>query len=383
MSDTQKHIKPNVPNLRFPGFEGEWEKVTIGQICNIVGGGTPDTNTKEYWNGGIQWFTPSEVGKEKYVSDSNRTISVEGLKSSSAKLLPPYSILLSSRATVGECSINLKECCTNQGFQSAVPNMDITATEFLYYRLLTHKREFIKKACGSTFLEISAKQISKLNTFIPARAEQEKIADLLSMIDQRIAIQNKVIEKYESLIKALYARLIPEDGDNHVALGTLVLICKGKQLNGEFLSDDGKYYVMNGGITPSGYYEEYNTPAGTISISEGGNSCGFVQYNEEPFWSGGHCYTLLQTRDERIQYKFLYHVLKSRQDEIMSLRIGSGLPNIQKKDIGKFTVPILPLDYQKAITRLFDSIGKRIEYEQTLLVELALQKNYFLGSMFI
>ena len=67
----------------------------------------------------------------------------------------------------------------------------------------------------------------------------------------------------------------------------------------------------------------------------------------------------------------------------MSLRIGSGLPNIQKKDIGKFTVPILPLDYQKAITRLFDSIGKRIEYEQTLLVELALQKNYFLGSMFI
>lgn len=140
---------------------------------------------------------------------------------------------------------------------------------------------------------------------------------------------------------------------------------------------------MNGGITPSGYYEEYNTPAGTISISEGGNSCGFVQYNEEPFWSGGHCYTLLQTRDERIQYKFLYHFLKSRQDEIMSLRIGSGLPNIQKKDIGKFTVPILPLDYQKAITRLFDSIGKRIEYEQTLLVELALQKNYFLGSMFI
>ena len=182
--------------------------MTIGQICNIVGGGTPDTNTKEYWNGGIQWFTPSEVGKEKYVSDSNRTISVEGLKSSSAKLLPPYSILLSSRATVGECSINLKECCTNQGFQSTIPNVDITSTEFLYYRLLTHKREFIKKACGSTFLEISAKQISKLNTFIPAKAEQRNIADLLSMIDERISIQNKIIEDLKLIKNSITKRLL-------------------------------------------------------------------------------------------------------------------------------------------------------------------------------
>ena len=383
MSDTRKTTKPNVPNLRFPGFSGEWERVTIGQICNIVGGGTPDTNIKEYWNGGIQWFTPSEVGKEKYVSDSIRTISIDGLKNSSAKLLPPYSILLSSRATVGECSINLRECCTNQGFQSAVPKVDITSTEFLYYRLLTHKREFIKKACGSTFLEISAKQISKLNTFIPARSEQEKIADLLSLIDERISIQNKVIEKYESLIKALYEQLIPGDRDDHAALGTLVRICKGKQLNGEFLSEDGKYYVMNGGITPSGYYDDYNTPAGTISISEGGNSCGFVQYNEKPFWSGGHCYTLLQTTDERVQYKFLYHLLKSKQDDIMALRIGSGLPNIQKKDIGRFPIPMLPLEHQKAITRLLDSVYKHIEYEQALLAELVHLKSFFLGALFI
>lgn len=171
--------------------------------------------------------------------------------------------------------------------------------------------------------------------------------------------------------------------DKTAELGTLVHICKGKQLNGEFLSDEGKYYVMNGGITPSGYYDEYNTPAGTISISEGGNSCGFVQYNEKPFWSGGHCYTLLQTTDERIQYKFLYHFLKSKQDEIMALRIGSGLPNIQKKNIGSFPVPILPIDYQNAITRLLDAIGKYIKNEQAILVEITHQKSYFLGNLFI
>ena len=185
------------------------------------------------------------------------------------------------------------------------------------------------------------------------------------------------------LIKALYSRLLPLEVDKTTELGTLVQICKGKQLNGEFLSDEGKYYVMNGGITPSGYYDEYNTPAETISISEGGNSCGFVQYNEKPFWSGGHCYTLLQTTDERIQYKFLYHFLKSKQDEIMALRIGSGLPNIQKKDIERFPVPILPIDYQNTITRLLDAIGKYIENEQAILVELTCQKISFLGNLFI
>ena len=234
MSDTQKNKKPNVPNLRFPGFEGEWEKVSIGQICTIIGGGTPDTNTKKYWNGDIQWFTPSEVGKEKYVSNSNRTISIEGLKNSSAKLLPPYSILLSSRATVGECSINLKECCTNQGFQSAVPNVDITSTEFLYYRLLTHKHEFIKKACGSTFLEISAKQISKLYTYIPERSEQKLISSLLSLIDQRITIQNRVIEDLKVLKAALCEFLYDQSEPNHL-IGEIIEQTTTRNRKGENL----------------------------------------------------------------------------------------------------------------------------------------------------
>ncbi len=171
--------------------------------------------------------------------------------------------------------------------------------------------------------------------------------------------------------------------ENTAELRTLVQICKGKQLNGEFLSDVGKYYVMNGGITPSGYYKDYNTLAGTISISEGGNSCGFVQYNEKPFWSGGHCYTLLQTTDERIQYKFLYHFLKSKQDDIMALRIGSGLPNIQKKDLGKYPIPILSYDSQIAITKLFDAVCQHIEMEQTIINGLILQKQYLLEALFI
>lgn len=177
--------------------------------------------------------------------------------------------------------------------------------------------------------------------------------------------------------------MIPENSDNYEALGNLVQICKGKQLNSEYLSDGGNYYVMNGGTTPSGYYDDYNTPADTISISEGGNSCGFVQYNEVPFWSGGHCYTLLQTSDKRVQYKFLYHFLKSKQDDIMALRIGSGLPNIQKKDLVNYPIPILPREFQIVITRLFAIITKHVEYERAILNGLTSQKQYLLSELFI
>ena len=194
--------KGNVPNLRFPEFQGEWEKTKFGDIAIVVGGGTPDTNTSQYWNGKIQWFTPSEIGRNKYVYNSVRTISEEGLNKSSAKLLPIGTILLSSRATVGECSINKKECTTNQGFQSLIPKENIS-NEFVYYLIQTKRKDLIRKSCGSTFLEISANEVRKIVVSIPTIKEQEKIAKLLSLLDERIATQNKIIEKLQSLIKGI------------------------------------------------------------------------------------------------------------------------------------------------------------------------------------
>ena len=99
-------------------------------------------------------------------------------------------------------------------------------------------------------------------------------------------------------------------------LSEICEISKGKQINGEFLSEKGKYYVMNGGTEPSGYYNNYNVEANTISISEGGNSCGYVQFNTSPFWSGGHCYTIQEIADN-VDNLYLYHFLKSKEDAIM------------------------------------------------------------------
>lgn len=124
-----------VPKLRFKDDDGsefpEWEEKKLGEVCEIIGGGTPDTKTDSYWNGSIPWFTPSEIGLKKYVHTSQRTISEEGLKHSSAKLLPIGAILLTTRATLGEMSITTVPCCTNQGFQSLVAK--IANNEFVYY----------------------------------------------------------------------------------------------------------------------------------------------------------------------------------------------------------------------------------------------------------
>ena len=201
MTDNNENKVLNVPHLRFPEFSGEWETKSINDLADVIGGGTPDTTVKSYWDGGIQWFTPSEIGKNKFVDASLRTITEDGLNNSSAKLLPPNTILLSSRATIGECSLSLRECATSQGFQSLVSeNCNV---DFLYYLIQTKKKDLIRKSCGSTFLEISANEVRKIQVSVPSDVEQQKIAELLSLIDKRVATQTKIIEKYESLIKGI------------------------------------------------------------------------------------------------------------------------------------------------------------------------------------
>lgn len=191
--------------MRFPEFSGEWNKYTINDLATVVGGGTPDTTVKSYWGGDIQWFTPSEIGKNKYVDFSKRTITRDGLDNSSAKLLPLHTILLSSRATVGECSIASNECTTNQGFQSLIAKQ--CNIDFLYYLIQTKKKDLIRNACGSTFLEISANEIRKIKVAVPVQNEQEQIAKLLSLIDERIATQNKIIEDLKKLKSAISKHL--------------------------------------------------------------------------------------------------------------------------------------------------------------------------------
>lgn len=195
--------------LRFTRDDGsdfpEWEEKRLGEIADIVGGGTPESHVPDYWDGTIPWFTPSEM-KTKYLTDSVRHISASGLQNSSAKLLPVGTLVLSTRATVGELGIATRPCTTNQGFQSLIMKSG-QLVEFWYYWISGHKDELIRRAAGSTFLEIGKSEVSKVAALVPHPDEQRKIAEALSALDGKIAGVRAQIAGLESFKKGLLQQM--------------------------------------------------------------------------------------------------------------------------------------------------------------------------------
>lgn len=185
-----------------------WSVKKISDLGTTVSGGTPDTNNPEYWDGDILWVTPSEVSvlQNRFILNTERRITERGLKQSSAKLLPVNSLIICTRATIGDCCINKKPMCTNQGFKNIiVKNNNV---DFLYYLVTKNKHELIRKACGSTFLEISKKDIDNLKFAIPPLAEQEKIAEILATWDEAIEKLSGLIEQKKLLKKGLMQKLL-------------------------------------------------------------------------------------------------------------------------------------------------------------------------------
>ncbi len=206
-----------------------WQKVRLGDVAEIIGEGTPSTQITSFWNGSINWFTPTEIGITKYVYKSQRTITLLGLKKSSAKLLPIGTILLTSRASIGDCAILKEVATTNQGFQSLIPLEKIN-NEFLYYLILTLKNKLLKLASGSTFLEVSPNKIKNLLIPLPPLNEQIAIANVLSDVDRYLYSLDALILKKESVKKALRIKMLNQilasNGVEFRELGDIILSLK-------------------------------------------------------------------------------------------------------------------------------------------------------------
>lgn len=173
---------------RLIGFKDKWANVKLADIAEIFSGGTPDTSNQDFWSGEINWITPTEITKTgKYiVLETEKKITGAGLKNCSAKLLPKNSLVICTRATVGECSISTYPICTNQGFKNLVPKKN-TTVEYLYYFIKSIKSKLIKLGSGSTFLEVSKGDIEKLKLYLPPLTEQIAIANILTTADKEIA----------------------------------------------------------------------------------------------------------------------------------------------------------------------------------------------------
>ncbi|MFV2028817.1 restriction endonuclease subunit S [Neisseria sp. S1] len=204
--------KPQTPPLRFKGFTGDWKEKNLGTVVEIIGGGTPDTTIPEYWNGDIDWYSPSEIGDKVFVNESVRKITALGLQKSSATILPANkTVLFTSRASIGDMAILTKQGTTNQGFQSFVvgPRLNIY---FLYSIGFKIKEYALKRASGSTFLEVSKSVLSQMEFLAPQLPEQAQIGDFFRQLDQQIAQARAVWEKSIQLKKAMLAKMFPVSG---------------------------------------------------------------------------------------------------------------------------------------------------------------------------
>ena len=374
----------------------------MGDVAIVVGGGTPDTNNHKYWNGDIQWFTPSEIGRDKYVTNSLRTISEEGLNKSSAKLLPIGTILLSSRATVGECSINKVECTTNQGFQSLIPK-EYFSKEFVFYLMQTKRKELIRKSCGSTFLEISANEVRKIKIAVPTSKEQEKISKLLALLDERITTQNKIIDKLQSLIKGimvelqkqgqnkgnwrnvLLSKVLTERDERNTNLYQVfsVSVSRGVINQVDYLGrsfaarDTSKYNVVHYGDlvytkSPTGAYpygivkQNLNQENVAVSPQYGvyiPNSLSVGTYLHEYF------------RSEINTHNYLHPLIQKGAKNTINITNQRFLEN---------SVP-MPVCANELllISKLLISFNDKIKYQQSILQQYQKQKQYLLRQMFI
>jgi type I restriction enzyme, S subunit len=386
----------NIPQLRFPEFRGdkEWKEKIIDDISNVTGGGTPSTNNKNFWNGDINWFTPTEIGKTKYVFESKRKITEKGLSSSSAKLLPKGTVLLTSRAGIGDCAILQSESATNQGFQSLIPLSNIDS-EFLYYLTLTLKDKFLRKASGSTFLEISPNNVRNTEVLIPIdkdKKEQKKIADCLTSIDNLILSSSKKVEALKEHKKGLMQQLFPKEGETvpkrrfsgfkgdwlEETLDDVVDYENGKAHEND-ISKKGKFIVVNSKfISTEGDIKKYTNEVFCLAniddilmvLSDVPNGraiakCFFVEKNN--LYTVNQRICKLSAKKGYIS-KFLFYIL-NRNKYFLSFDDGVKQTNLKKSDVLECPL-LLPSteEEQKTIANFIFSIDNLID-KQTQKVE--------------
>ena len=188
-------------------FTLAWEQRRLGDISDIVGGGTPSTGINEYWNGDVDWYAPAEIGEQIYLDGSQKKITELGFLESSAKMLPVGTVLFTSRAGIGNTAILTKAGTTNQGFQSIVPHKNELDSYFVFSRTHELKRYGETVGAGSTFVEVSGKQMAKMPILIPSIDEQKKIGDLFTHIDHLITLHQRELEQLQNVRETLLKKM--------------------------------------------------------------------------------------------------------------------------------------------------------------------------------
>ena len=365
--------------MRFSGFDDEWIEEKLGNLVQIRSGEC----TKNLITGidnSIPYFKVEQLNNSlKY------QIKTPYFINDKSKIVNKGSIIFPKRGAailLNKIRILNQDSFMDTNLMTLTPNNKLY-NEFLYYFI--YKENLSKIADTTSIPQLNNKHIKPYPIKLPSFEEQLKISKFISSVDKKVSLLSQNLEIFNDFKKGLLQQIFTQklrfDYDM-IKLKDICKINKGKQLNKDAMIENGKYYVLNGGKEPSGYTNEWNTSENTITISEGGNSCGYVNFNTEKFWSGGHCY-YLSNLHENVDDYYLYSYLKFKEEFIMRLRVGSGLPNIQKRDIENIKIQIVSKDNQNKISNLLLSADKKINSIQIQKENFENFKKGLLQQMFV
>ncbi|WP_416862306.1 restriction endonuclease subunit S [Helicobacter ganmani] len=431
----------------FHNFPQGWEVKTLGEVGKVVSGGTPSTSNKDNFDGEIAWITPADLSgyKEKYISKGKRNLSEQGLKNSSARLLPPNSILFSSRAPIGYVAIASNTLCTNQGFKNLIPNDDVSS-EYINYFLLYSKRLAESVASGTTFKEISATNFSKLPIPLPPLETQkaivEKLENAFAHIDEAVrhlkSVQTNIPRLKSSLLHCAFSGKLTESQNSSHEVQTLksVVGVEGETLPFEpphplikteipqgweikTLGEIGK--VISGGtpstsnkdnfdgeiawITPadlSGYKEKYISK-GKRNLSEQGlknSSARLLPPNSILFSSRAPIgYVAIASNalctnqgfknlipNGNVSSEYIYYFLLHSKRLAESVASGTTFKEISAASFSKLPIPLPPLATQNQIVQILESkfahLEKLAQFVNASLENLQRLKSSLLNQAF-
>lgn len=390
----------NVPPLRFPEFSGEWDSFKLVELGKFIGGGTPSSSNLSFWTGSIPWISSSDIKEDNINNISiSRYITEEAIEKSATKYCPAPVILIVSRVGVGKVALSHTSLCTSQDFCNII---EIKCHPvFLSYNLLRTMKRKSREVQGTSIKGITSDELQKMRVFIPKnKDEQNKISNLLTLLDERIATQNKIIEKLQSLIKGLIDDIITLKCGQLVAFETLyskageggtpttsntefydngsIPFIKIDDLSNKYLSAN-KDYITELGLKKS---SAWLIPTHSIIYSNGA-TIGAISINKYPVCTKQGILGIVPNTN--IDVEFLYYFMQSSyfQKEVERVVTEGTMKTAYLKDINHIKCPIPDLDRQKEISHLLSVLSLKEDVERQLLQKYQIQKQYLLRKMFI
>ena len=400
MADNKNNNERNVPHLRFPEFSGEWDSFKLVELGKFIGGGTPSSSNLSFWTGSIPWISSSDIKEDNINNISiSRYITEEAIEKSATKYCPAPVILIVSRVGVGKVALSHTSLCTSQDFCNII---EIKCHPvFLSYNLLRTMKRKSREVQGTSIKGITSDELQKMRVFIPKnKDEQNKISNLLTLLDERIATQNKIIEDLQSLIKGLIDDIITLECGQLVTFETLyskageggtpttsntefydngnIPFIKIDDLNNKYLSTN-KDYITELGLKKS---SAWLIPAHSIIYSNGA-TIGAISINKYPVCTKQGILGIVPNTN--IDVEFLYYFMQSSyfQKEVERVVTEGTMKTAYLKDINHIKCPIPDLDRQKEISHLLSVLSLKEDVERQLLQKYQIQKQYLLGQMFI